>query len=144
MRRKIRRTLKQQITANESAHEAYAVLMQGHRSHRSLPKDFLLYSLSEQVIYSDFLKLCAEYDSSNDLLELRKGLFLVVKAIGVNKIARATKINRVTLYRMLKKGGNPSVKNLVALLRALNMAAWVVEKEFLERREQVRRRSGRR
>ena len=84
-----------------------------------------------------------EYDYKGDLQSLREGLAIVVKAIGPGKVAKATSLNRVTLYRMLGEGGNPSLNNLTALLRALNLSLWIVDKEFYGLREQVRRRSGR-
>lgn len=137
-----RRTQKEILTAEEAAHEAYAVFIQGHRSSRALPKEYLRDALRSQEVYSHFLKLCMEYERSGDLLMLREGLLVLVKALGIGKIAMAANINRVTLYRMLGKGGNPGIKNMLSLLNALNMGFWVVDKEFYRHREQVRRRSG--
>lgn len=138
-----RRTLKEQIRPDEAAHEIFAVFMQRQKSARRLPKDFLLWKLTEKSVYVDFLKLCLDHDRTNDLLGLRRGLALIVKALGPGKVAKAAGINRVTLYRMLKRGGNPSLKNFVALLNSLGLGAWVVEREFYEHRERIRRRSGR-
>ncbi len=143
MKTKTRRTLRQIIKPDEIAHEAYAVLVQKHPASRRLLKEFLLERLQERAVYTEFLKLCMEYDYKGDLQSLREGLAIVVKAIGPGKVAKATGLNRVTLYRMLGEDGNPSLNNLTALLRALNLSLWIVDKEFYGLREQVRRRSGR-
>ena len=143
MKTKTRRTLQQIIKPDEIAHEAYAVLVQKHAASRRLSKEFLLDRLQERAVYTEFLKLCMEYDYKGDLQSLREGLAIVVKAIGPGKVAKATGLNRVTLYRMLGEDGNPSLNNLTALLRALNLSLWIVDKEFYGLREQVRRRSGR-
>ena len=68
---------------------------------------------------------------------------MVVKQLGPSKVARASGINRVTLYRMLSKDGNPSLKNLVALFKAINIHFWIVESEIIEIRERALTRSGR-
>lgn len=143
MRKRFRRTIQEMLRPDEAAHELFAVFMQRQKATRSLPKDFLLSQLAERSVYAEFLKLCLEYDRSNDLSGFRKGLALIVKAIGPGKVAKLTGINRVTLYRMLGRGGNPGIKNLVMLLKALNLGVWVVEQEFYDHRERVRRRSGR-
>jgi probable addiction module antidote protein len=140
---KPRRTLRQLIKPDEIAHEAYAVLMQGHRATRRISKDFLMGRLKDREVYAEFLKLCMEYDYKGNLALLREGLGIVVKAIGPSLVAKKTGINRVTLYRMLGKGGNPSLNNLTSLLRALSLNLWIVDKDFYSHREQVRRRSGR-
>jgi DNA-binding phage protein len=142
--KKTRRSQKQTLSAEEAAHEIYAVFIQGHRATRVLQKNFLRGQLHSEVVRSHFLKLCMEYDRSKDLSTLREGLLLIVKTLGASEIAKATKINRVTLYRMLGKGGNPGIKNLIALLKALDMGLWVVDLGFYDYREQVRRRSGKR
>lgn len=139
---KPRRTIQQLIKPDEVAHEAYAVLMQGHRATRRISKDFLIRRLAEREVYVEFLKLCMEYDYKGNLSTLRQGLKVVVKSIGPSKVASKTGINRVTLYRMLERGGNPSLNNLTALLRALSVNLWIVDKDFYNHREQVRRRSG--
>lgn len=139
---KIRRTLQQLMKPNEVAHEAYAVFMQGHPAARRISKDFLLDRLKEPEVYTEFLKLCMEYDYRGNLSLLREGLGIVVKAIGPSRVAKKTGINRVTLYRMLGRGGNPGLNNLTALLRALSLNLWIVDQEFYSHRDQVRRRSG--
>lgn len=41
---------------------------------------------------------------------------------GLSMLAKKTGINRVHLYRMLAKGGNPSFKNVVTILQALGIS----------------------
>ena len=140
MYKRNRKSHKQDLKAEDAAHEIYAVLLLGQNASRALPKDFLRDCLKSQDVYIFFLKLCMEYDFSGDLSSLRKGLLLVVKTLGAAKIAKAAKINRVTLYRMLGKGGNPGIKNLMSLLKVLGVNFWIVDKEFYNHREQARRR----
>jgi probable addiction module antidote protein len=46
---------------------------------------------------------------------------------GVGKIAKRAKLNRESLYRMLSKNGNPTVRTLNALLRTMGLRLAVVE-----------------
>jgi DNA-binding phage protein len=133
----MRRTKSEIISTDEAAREIFRVFIRRESTTRSLPKDYLLGRLKEPDVYSDFLKLCAENDKSDDLALFRRGLKFLVKCLGPSEVARKSKINRITLYRMLGKGGNPSVKTLVALLKAVGMNFWVVESSFLEKREEI-------
>lgn len=45
----------------------------------------------------------------------------VVEAHGVTKTAKLTGLNRVSLYKMLSKKGNPSISSLYVLLKALGL-----------------------
>ena len=40
---------------------------------------------------------------------------------GMTKIAKATKINRVSLYKMLQGGGNPGFDNVLKLMKAVGI-----------------------
>ncbi len=136
-----RRTKADRLSGHDAAREIFAVFIQREKTTRALPKAHLLELLREREVYGEFLKLCMEYDNTADLGLLRKGLLIVVKNLGVSHIAKAAKVNRVTLYRMLAKGGNPGLKNLVALLKAIGVRIWVVDEEFFSVREKVYRRS---
>ena len=57
-----------------------------------------LVALADQDVRSVFLKLCFEFDDSDTLDEVRKGLLLVVKALGASWVARSVGVNRVSLY----------------------------------------------
>ena len=45
----------------------------------------------------------------------------VVEAYGVTKLSKKTKLNRVNMYRMLSKSGNPELKSLQKILDSLNL-----------------------
>ncbi len=119
------------------AEEAFCVLIRGDKAQRRLPKPLLKQSLSHNEVLVPFLKLCMEFDDSQRLHSFRKGLLLVVQSIGTTKVAMMTKIHRVTLYRMLARNGNPSLGNLMQVLRAVGLRLWVLEPEFFLRRERV-------
>lgn len=138
-----RRTLKELLTPTEFAHEAYAVLMQEQGAGRTVPKDLLRAKLKQRDVYTEFLKLSMDYDRTDDLAVFRKALSVVVKCIGPSLVTRKSGINRITLYRMLRKGGNPGIKTLIALLKALNLGLWVVDSEFYGYRDWARRKSAR-
>jgi len=60
----------------------------------------------------------AEADQDELMVALRR----VSKAFGgVAKLARTAKLNATTLYRTLSRNGNPELRSLTALLRALGM-----------------------
>jgi len=46
---------------------------------------------------------------------------------GMTRLARATRVNRVNLYRMLSKEGNPGIRNIRAILRALGLKIDIVD-----------------
>jgi len=56
-----------------------------------------------------------ESDPEDFLVALRN----VVEAHGITKTARLAGLNRVSLYKMLSKRGNPSIFSLAAILKAL-------------------------
>ena len=60
----------------------------------------------------------AEADQHELMVALRR----VSKAFGgVAKLARNAELNATTLYRTLSRNGNPELRSLIALLRALGM-----------------------
>lgn len=60
----------------------------------------------------------AEADQDELMVALRR----VAKAFGgVARLARGAELNATTLYRTLSRDGNPELRSLVALLRALGM-----------------------
>jgi probable addiction module antidote protein len=60
----------------------------------------------------------AEGDQDEVLLALRR---LALAFGGLPKIARVAELNATTLYRTLSPQGNPEMKSLTALLRALGL-----------------------
>ena len=49
---------------------------------------------------------------------------------GLSKFARHTKLNRVSLYKMLSKQGNPEWGSIISLLNAVGVRFQIVEKAF--------------
>jgi probable addiction module antidote protein len=78
-----------------------------------------------------------EHDTSRDLDHFRRGLLKVVKAVGVTKLADEIGLSRISLYRMLKKGGNPRLDSLLSVFKALGIHFWIVDDDFKNARERV-------
>lgn len=125
------------LSNQQMAEEAFSVHIQKNRPTRTYTKEALLKSLSDTEIAVDFLKLCLEWDDSVNLKAFKAGLLCVVKARGVTAIAEATKMSRLSLYRMLSPKGNPRLSSLTALLRELKCHLWIVDDDFIQRREKV-------
>jgi DNA-binding phage protein len=114
------------------AREMFAVLIEKQRASRSYSKKEALEDLKLPEMQTEFLKVCMEFDGSDDLKIFRKGLLLILREIGISEAAKATKIPRTTIYRMLWKDGNPNLKYLTAILNYLGMNLWVVSHEFIK------------
>jgi probable addiction module antidote protein len=121
------------------AEETHAVLIARRKATRSYSKPELASLLSNPEIYTIFLKLCFEYDNSKDLIDVRQGLLWVIRSLNVTHVADKVGLSRVSLYRMLSKGGNPRLQNLVALFSVLGLRLWAVEKSFIRRKESIKR-----
>lgn len=125
------------LSDNQVANEVFAVLIQGKRPTRTFTKAVLTQALCEEGVYMDFLKLCLEHDGTKNFQMFRKGLLMVVRSLGPDRIAKSTGINRVSLYRMLSAKGNPRFDSLVSLLMALKVRLWIVDEDFIKRRSRV-------
>ncbi len=117
--------------------EAYSVLMAYQKPNRTLTKADLLSALAQPNIYQDFLKLALEHDTSKDLAHFRKGLLLVVKSVGLTSVAQQIGLSRLSLYRMLGKGGNPRLGSLLSLFKALGVHLWLVDNDFKKARSRI-------
>ena len=82
-------------------------------------RESLLESLKNPDEAAQYLNACLEdEDARVFLLALRD----VANARGgVRSLARETKLNRESLYRMLSKSGNPSLDSLAAVLNACGL-----------------------
>ena len=58
---------------------------------------------------------------------------------GMTRLAEAAEVNRVNLYQMLSKEGNPGIRNIRAILDALQLEIRIVDK----RAEPTEARAGR-
>ncbi|MBI4043127.1 MAG: putative addiction module antidote protein [Deltaproteobacteria bacterium] len=65
-----------------------------------------------------------ENDIDTFLLALRR----VAQAQGIAELSEKTSLNRQHIYRALSAGGNPTLKNLISLMTALNFAMEVKPK----------------
>jgi len=117
--------------------EAYSVLMRREKAGRSLSRADLKATLKIPAVYKDFLKLCLEHDTSSDLDHFRRGLLKVVKSVGVTKISNKIGLSRLSLYRMLSRGGNPRLNSILALYEALGIHMWLVDDDFKKARDRV-------
>ncbi len=69
-----------------------------------------------------FLNACLDLAlEENDPELILLALYDVAQARGMKKTAEAAKMHRVTLHRMLTKGGNPEWNNLFRVLKATQL-----------------------
>ena len=81
-------------------------------------KENLLKRLADPDYAAGYLTECLEQGEEEFLLGLRD----VVEAYGgVAQLAKAAKLNRESLYRLLSKQGNPRFSSLSSILGALGM-----------------------
>lgn len=82
-------------------------------------KEELLKRLADTEYAAGYLNVALEEGEDVFLLAMRD----VVEARGgVAKLAKRTGLNRVTLYRLLSKKGNPTLATLGTLMQALGLA----------------------
>ena len=116
------------------ASECFSVFFEKRKPSRLVTRPILIEALRGSSVRTDFLKLCLEYDDTEDLRRFREGLLVAVKAIGASQVARLAKIDRVHLYRMLKSSGNPSFTAVMGLCRAFGLRLWLVDQDFMAKR----------
>lgn len=122
---------------DQVAIEAFAVLMQRRKPTRTMTKADLIRQISKPEIYKDFLQLCMEYDDSKDLEFFRRGLMIVIQAVGVSMLAEETGLSRLGIYKMLSKSGNPRLSSLLKVIEMLGTRLWLVDEDFIRRRQKV-------
>lgn len=115
--------------------EAYVVLIEGKKPTKTFTKYKLQMLLILPPMRVEFLKLCFEYDDSDTLVSVRKGIFLIIRAYGPSDFCREVGINRNSLYRMLAEDGNPSLAYVMRLLKALKVRPWAVGEHFFKNRQ---------
>ncbi len=88
---------------------------------RKITKDYkesLLEQLKDSKEAAAYLDAALEEDDEVFLLALRD----VAEAVGgVSVVAKQTKLNRESLYRMLSKNGNPELKSLRLILEKIGL-----------------------
>lgn len=79
---------------------------------------YLIGSLKKPKEAKAYLNVALE---ENDPQGFLTALRNVVEAHGISKTAKIAGLNRVSLYKMLSKRGNPAMTSLYSILRALGL-----------------------
>ncbi len=94
---------------------------------KSVPCDeYLSESLRDPRLAEAYLKAAIEDPDPRLFLQALRN---VAMARGVAKVAARSKLNRESLYRMLSKRGNPSLRSLGAVLKSLGFRLTVTSKD---------------
>jgi len=88
--------------------------------------DYLMEKLKDPELACHFI---SEAMIEHDPEYLKVALGDIVKAYGVGYISEQTGLGRQTIYKMLSEKGNPTHKNLVAILDALGLELTVKPKK---------------
>ena len=88
--------------------------------------EYLLDSLRDPKLAEAYLKAAIKDPDPRVFLQALRSVAL---ARGVAKVAARSKLNRESLYRMLSKRGNPSLRSLGALLNSLGFQLTVKSKD---------------
>ena len=59
--------------------------------------------------------------NDGDLDEIKRALFYVSKAEGIEVVATKAKLNRESFYKMFKEGSKPRFESIYKILQALNI-----------------------
>jgi probable addiction module antidote protein len=88
-------------------------------------KEDLLNDLRSRPGYAAKYLSAAAADSTEAFLVALRDVASARK--GMTGLAAATDVNRVNLYRMLSKEGNPGIRNVQAILGALRLRMRIVD-----------------
>src|SRR6266446_3836697 len=88
-------------------------------------KEDLLSDLKNRPGYAASYLTAAAADSTEAFLVALRDVGSARK--GMTDLAAAAKVNRVNLYHMLSKKGNPGIKNIRAIFKALHLGIRVVD-----------------
>jgi probable addiction module antidote protein len=81
--------------------------------------DDLIERLKDPEYAVEYLKACLEEQDMPDVF--LSALRNVADARGISQLAKDTHLDRVNLYRILSKQGNPELGSLYAILNALGL-----------------------
>jgi len=88
------------------------------KNHLGDYHQYLISSLKDLEEAKTYLNAALEENDPEDfLIALRN----VVEAHGISKTAKLAGLNRVSIYKMLSKQGNPAMTSLYSILRALGL-----------------------
>lgn len=96
---------------------------------RAIPfDDLLVKNLGNSEFAVEYLNACLEEGDKELFLDaVRK---VVESQGGMTKVAKAAKLNRVSLYKMLHSKGNPGFENILRLLQAIGIRFYVKPKKM--------------
>ena len=94
------------------------MVQKNKRPFRSYEKD-LVNRLKDAEYAYEYLR--AAIEEKDEPRIFMNALSHVAKAKGVREISAKTKLNRESLYRLLSKGGNPTLTSLHAILDAVGL-----------------------
>ena len=95
-------------------------------SKGTLFNDYMMEKLRDPELASHFISEAIE---EHDPEYLKVALGDIVKAYGVGDISEKSGLSRQTIYKMLSESGNPTHKNLVAILDAIGLELTVKPKK---------------
>lgn len=95
-------------------------------SKGTLFNDYMMERLKDPELACNFISEAIE---EHDPEYLKVALGDIVKAYGVGDISEKSGLNRQTIYKMLSESGNPTHKNLVAILDAIGLELTVKPKK---------------
>jgi probable addiction module antidote protein len=81
--------------------------------------DYLIEQLRDPEMASEYINIAIE---EGDVAYFLHALGNVVKARGMTKVAKQAGINRENAYKAVSKEGNPTIKNVSKVLRAVGLA----------------------
>lgn len=81
-------------------------------------EDYLLNELKDRELASEYINAAIE---DGDVSVFLMALGDVVKAQGMSKVTKRAGVNRENAYRAVSKEGNPTIKNVSALLDAVGL-----------------------
>jgi probable addiction module antidote protein len=90
--------------------------------------DQLMERLKNRDLAAAYITACFEQDLEDDGNTFVAAIGNVARAQGLTEIASAANLGRENLYKALSEKGNPQVKTLIAVLKALHMRI-VVERD---------------
>lgn len=101
-------------------------------------QDILLEQLADPALASAYLNEHIQFKGPHAQEHLLEGIRNVLRAQGIDKIAKKSGLSRRTLYHAVSAKGNPTVELFLKILDQLN-----VDIQFVSRSERKARRSPR-
>lgn len=88
----------------------------------------LMERLKDRDYATEYLQAC--FEETDMPAVFLSALNNVARAYGIAKLAKKTKLNRTTLYRILSESGNPGIRTLEMLLDAMGFKLSIEPKQL--------------